>query len=110
MIRKTIRKPTLISLEVDPLRELQGAQEEPEGRPGGPGDLKQARGVPGLPSGSSPGSPELPQGIYFEGDEGMPVSHWSLRTNKLVIRGSEEGTIDGTLGPRTGPALRALGP
>ena len=53
-------------------------KEEPEGRPGGPADLKIVRGegsplallfhpgFPGLPCGSSLGSLELPQGI----DEG----------------------------------------
>ena len=39
----------------------QGAQEEPEGRPGGPGDLEKARGAP-LALVPLPGPPGLPPG------------------------------------------------
>ena len=57
--------PQKIGLEdKNGLMDCQGAQEEPEGRPGGPADLETARegcplprlplsGPPGLPSGSS---------------------------------------------------------
>ena len=58
-------------------------REEPEGGPGGPGDLETARGVTltflrrpgphGLPSGSFLGSLELPPGRSIQGDE---IENW----------------------------------
>ena len=68
--------PHPLKVKLDPLRDIQGAREEPEGMPGGPGDLQTARGGgslavlcfrvrPGLPPGSSLASLEDPQGIYF---------------------------------------------
>ena len=53
-------------MDWDSLMDGQGAQEQPEGRPGGTGDFKTARDVP-LALLPIPGPPGLPSGLLALG-------------------------------------------